>query len=278
LKGADLPLTRRQFLGAGIAVAGGSLADATAIEPYRLRISRHALVVRGLAPALDGIRVAQVSDVHLPGTPAAAQAAAEIIARERPDIVVLTGDIIEQASSLPALEAFAASVRGRLGTFAVLGNWEHKAEISPATARAAYARAGVVFLCNEPATLSYRGARLRIVGFDDPVVGQPDPGRALAGPVPGAADLWLIHAPAYIDTLPSGTPRASVILSGHTHGGQIRLPGLTLFTPPGSGRYVSGWYHGPLGPLYVSRGIGTATIRMRFFCPPEVPILTLRAG
>ena len=67
-----------------------------------------------------------------------------------------------------------------------------------------------------------------------------------------------------------------MILSGHTHGGQIRLPGLTLYTPPGSGRYVSGWYRDTLAPLYVSRGIGTATIRMRFFCPPELPVFTLR--
>ena len=241
-------------------------------------MSRHALAIRGLAPALVGLRVAQISDVHLPGTPATAEAAARIIERERPDVVVLTGDITEQASTLPALEVFAAAARGRLGTFAVLGNWEHKAEISPDTARAAYARAGVMFLCNESATLTYRGARLRIVGFDDPVVGQPDPARALVDPVPGVPEIWLIHAPAYIDTLPTDTPRPSVILAGHTHGGQIRLPGRTLYTPPGSGRYVSGWYRGPLGPLYVSRGIGTATVRIRFCCPPEIPIFTLQAG
>ena len=271
-------MTRRRFLGAAVAAAGGALADATAIEPYRLHLSRHDLMVGGLAPALAGLRVAQVSDVHLPGTPRVAESAVEAIARERPDIVMLTGDIIEHASTLPALETFAAAVRGRLGTFAVLGNWEHKARISRDTARAAYERAGVVFLCNESATLEHGGAPLRIVGFDDPVIGQPDPARALAGPVRGAPELWLIHAPAYIDTLPSGTPRPSVILSGHTHGGQIRLPGLTLFTPPGSGRYVSGWYEGAHGPLYVSRGIGTASVRMRFFCPPELPIFTLRPG
>ena len=277
LGGKPLRFTRRTFIAAATALAGGGLADASAIEPYRLQVSRHDLPVRGLAPALDGLRVAQISDVHLPGTPAAAASVVEAIGRERPDIVVLTGDIVEHAATLPALESFAAAVHGRLGTFAVLGNWEHKARISAAAARAVYERAQVVFLCNESATLEYGDARLRVVGFDDPVIGQPDPARALAGSRADTPDLWLIHAPAYIDTLPAGTGTPVMIAAGHTHGGQIRLPGLTLFTPPGSGSYVSGWYPTRPGPMYVSRGVGTASVRMRFFCPPELPIFTLQA-
>ena len=271
-------LTRRGFLALAAGAAGGVLADAAAIEPYRLQVSRHDVIVRGLAAGLAGLRLAQVSDVHLPGTPAAAESAVEAIRREQPDLVLLTGDIVEHVRTLPALVELAAAVRGRLGTFAVLGNWEHKARIGADLAREAYERAGVTFLCNESATMEYAGARLRIIGFDDPVIGRPDPRAALAPKLPAALDLWLIHAPAYIDTLPHDTPAPAVIVSGHTHGGQIRLPGVTLFTPPGSGRYVSGWYRDALAPLYVTRGIGTASVRMRFCCPPELPIFTLRAG
>ena len=271
-------ITRRRFLAATAAFGGATLADASAIEPYWLEVSRHDVPVTGLPAEFDGIRIAQISDVHLPGTPDAARRTAQAVERDRPDIVVLTGDIIEQAVYLPALTDFASAVRGRLGTFAVLGNWEHKAGITPAIARAAYARAGVTFLFNESVALRRNGATLRLVGFDDPVVGAPDPARALAGRDSADVDLWLIHGPAYADTLPRSTPIPAMILSGHTHGGQIRLPGLTLYTPPGSGRYVSGWYRDAFAPLYVSRGIGTATIRMRFCCRPELPVFTLRRG
>ena len=77
------------------------------------------------------------------------------------------------------------------------------------------------------------------------------------------------------DLVPAGVPRPALLLSGHTHGGQIRLPGVPAFTPPGSGRYVAGWYLDPPAPLYVSRGIGTADIRARFRCPPELPVFRL---
>jgi predicted MPP superfamily phosphohydrolase len=270
-------ITRRRFLAATAAVGGAVLADASAIEPYRLDVSRHDVEVTRLPAALDGLRIAQISDVHLPGTPDAARRVVAAVERERPDLVVLTGDIIEGLIDVPALTGFASTVRGRLGTFAVLGNWEHKAGISPAIARAAYQKAGVTFLFNESAAVGRGGATLRVVGFDDPVVGAPDPARALAGRAAEDVDLWLIHGPAYVDTLPRGTPTPALVLSGHTHGGQIRLPGVTLYTPPGSGRYVSGWYRDTLAPLYVSRGIGTATVRMRFCCRPELPVFTLRS-
>ena len=263
-------------MAATAALGGATLADASAVEPYWLEVSRHDVPIAGLPAGLDGIRIAQISDVHLPGTPDAARRAAHAVERERPDIVVLTGDIIEEAIYLPALTDLASAVRGRLGTFAVLGNWEHKAGITPAIARTAYERAGVTFLFNEAGVVRHGGATLRLVGFDDPVVGAPDPARALAGIAAGDVAVWLIHGPAYVDTLPKSTPIPAMILSGHTHGGQIRLPGVTLYTPPGSGRYVSGWYRDALAPLYVSRGIGTATIRMRFFCRPELPVFTLR--
>ncbi len=265
---------RRELLAGGMAAIGAGLTDAWAIEPYRLDVSRHDVLVSGLPGALDGLRIAQVSDIHLPATPAAAEHAARAVERERPEIVVITGDIIEHASALPQLTEFASRVRGTLDTLAVLGNWEHRAGVSSAAASAAYAAAGVTFLNNASVLVPRRGAALRITGFDDPVLGAPDPARALAHD--GGVEIWLIHAPAYLDTLPMTTRKPAFILCGHTHGGQIRLPGITLVTPPGSGRYVSGWYVDGLAPTYVTRGIGTASIRARLFCPPELPIFTLR--
>src|SRR3989442_1549907 len=99
------------------------------------------------------------------------------------------------------------------------------------------------------------------------------------GAGPAAPAVWLVHAPAYVDGLrPDITPRPAAILAGHTHGGQIRLPFYTPYTPTGSGRFVAGWYRDTVAPLYVSRGIGTILIPARFCCPPELPVFTLRRG
>jgi predicted MPP superfamily phosphohydrolase len=89
----------------------------------------------------------------------------------------------------------------------------------------------------------------------------------------------VLHAPGFVDGVPRGrVPQPAAILTGHTHGGQIRLPFYTPFTPTGSGRFVAGWYRDTFAPLYVSRGIGTVTLPARFCCPPELPIFTLRTA
>ena len=86
-----------------------------------------------------------------------------------------------------------------------------------------------------------------------------------------------MHCPEYADLIPDGVPPPDALLAGHTHGGQVRLPGWVPYTPPGSGRFVEGWYRDAKVPMYVSRGIGTAVVQARFCCRPELPIFTLRA-
>src|SRR5215210_3413533 len=109
-------ISRRRFLlGAG-AVGAALGADAFGLEATRVLLSRHDVPVPGLSPALDGLRIAQISDVHLPGNQLAARAALEHIRRERPHIVVLNGDITESAQALDSMGEFAASARGSVGT------------------------------------------------------------------------------------------------------------------------------------------------------------------
>ncbi len=197
-----------------------------------------------------------------------------LLEAERPEVVILTGDIVERYQALDALIEFARRARGTVGTYAVIGNWERSGGIRPDDARRAYAAAGVQFLCNETAMLKVGAARLGIVGLDDWVSGRPDPAEALARVDGGDAMVWALHAPGYADLLPVGAP-ASVVLAGHTHGGQIRLPLLPALRPSGSGRFLEGWYDTPAAPLYVSRGVGTTDIRARFNCPAELPLFTL---
>lgn len=271
-------LSRRRFLAAaaGAGAAGlGLTGYAFGPAATTVELTRHDVLVPGLPGALDGLRVAQLSDVHLPANAGAVRSALGLLEAERPEVVILTGDIVEQHRALDVLVAFARRARGTVGTYAVMGNWERAGGIEPSTARHAYEAAGVQFLCNEAAGLQVGSARLVIAGLDDWAGGRPDTGETLARVEHADAIVWALHAPGFADLIPRGTP-ASLILGGHTHGGQIRLPLLPAVRPYRSGRFLEGWYQTPAAPLYVSRGVGTTDIRARFRCPAELPLFTLR--
>ncbi|MGH7703798.1 MAG: metallophosphoesterase [Gemmatimonadales bacterium] len=274
-------LTRRQMiLGTGAALAGVTALDAFLIETRRLEVTRHDFPIPGLSPALDGLVIAHLTDTHFyRGIHAAGRAAIDAVRAERPDVVVLIGDMCERREALGEVTEFSQAVRGSLATFATLGNWERAAGIGAREVDAAYRRAGVEFLLNQTPNLSLGGATLHVVGLDDPVLGNPILPAALGTPAPGNAAIWLVHAPAYVDQIPPHIAVApAMILAGHTHGGQIRIPFVPPLLPSGCGRFLEGWYRDSFAPLYVSRGVGTADIRARFRCPPEVAFITLRRG
>jgi len=276
-----LSLSRRRFLiGAAGALGVVALGDGFLVEPAAIEVTRHDLVVPGLPHELDGFRIACLTDVHLSGgMDRAAQATLEHLARERPHVVTLIGDICNHLEDLEYLIAFARNARGSVATVATLGNWEHDAGIDRETAERAYGRAGVELLYNSRTRVRVGNATLTVVGIDDPVLGHPDVAAAVRGLDGADPTLWVLHAPAYVDRIaPGNVPRPAAIISGHTHGGQMRLPFYTPYTPYGSGRFVAGWYRDTLAPLYVSRGIGTVAIPARLFCPPELPIFTLRGS
>ena len=273
-------ISRRHFvLGSVGALGAAVVGDAFLLEPTAIDVSHHVIRVPGLPPGLEGVRIACVSDVHLGGgVSPAARAALAVLARERPDVVLLSGDICNERVDLPTLIVWAREARGTAAAFATLGNWEHAAGIDRATAERTYDRAGIELLYNSAGRASVRGATLSVVGIDDPVYGTPDPAEAVKEVGTNPA-LWVIHAPGYVEGIaPNTYPAPAAIFAGHTHGGQIRVPFWTPYTPSGSGRFVAGWYRDTFAPLYVSRGIGTITVRARLFCPPELPIFTLKAG
>ncbi len=276
-----LRITRRQFIATASAGCAAVAGDACFVETRAVQVTRHEVPIPDLAPALDNLRIACVTDVHLQGAIGAApQAALAALARERPEVVILAGDICNRYDDLPTLAAWARDARGTLATFATLGNWEHDAGIDAATAAAVYGHVGIELLVNASAVVRVRDAALRIVGLDDPVRGRPDLALALREATAGEPTVLTVHAPGFVDSVtPAGLNRAvDLILAGHTHGGQIRVPGWTPYTPSGSGRFVAGWYSDTPAPLYVTRGIGTVGIHARLFCKPEVPVFTLRGA
>jgi uncharacterized protein len=274
-------LTRRRFLTTtGGALAAAALGDGFIREPAAIEVTRHDLTIPGLDPRLAGLRFACVTDVHLHHAfSRAARATLALLERERPDVVLLIGDICNYRRDLPLLGDWARAARGTRATFATLGNWEHQDGIDRARAERTYGAAGVELLYNSSARLSIGGAELTLVGIDDPVAGQPNVAAAVRGLDAADPALWIVHAPGFVDAVPRDVfPAPAAIITGHTHGGQIRLPFYTPYTPTGSGRFVAGWYRDTLAPLYVSRGIGTVTIPARLFCLPELAVFTLSSA
>src|SRR3989454_1767102 len=272
-----MSISRRHFVLGGVgALSAAVLGDAFLIEPTAIDVSRHVVAVPGLPPGLEGVRIACLTDVHLGGgVSPAAHAALEVLARERPHVVVLTGDICNEQDDLPVLAGWARQARGTAATFATLGNWEHAAGIDRGKAERAYGAAGVELLYNSAGRVSVRGATLSVVGIDDPVYGTPDPAEAVKEVRSGDPVVWVLHAPGYVDGIARDRyPAPAAIFAGHTHRVQIRLPLWTPYTPYGSARFVAGGEPGTFAPLYVARGIGTGPKRARGVCAAALPQFT----
>jgi predicted MPP superfamily phosphohydrolase len=262
---------------AGLGAAG---TDAFAWAPRRVQLTRHEVLVPSLAEELEGFRIAHLSDIHLyDGLHLAARRAIELVREVDPDLTLVTGDLAENTGQLPEIEALLREVRGRRATIVTMGNWEHAVGITPDMLGRSSRAAGATFLLNETWTEALGAARLAVVGLDDPLAGKPDPDAALRELPAGAFAIWAFHAPGFADRLrATSLPRPALALTGHTHGGQIRPPFVPPITPPGSGRFVAGWYRDSFAPLYVSRGIGTTAVRARFRCPPEMAVFVLRSA
>jgi predicted MPP superfamily phosphohydrolase len=163
-----------------------------------------------------------------------------------------------------------------------MGN--HDIGVGAEKVTAALRENGTVVLRNSFMPIERGGARFWLAGVDDPVSGEPDPEKTIPAPIRNLAHepvVLLCHAPDYADTLlrlPSGQA-ASLVLSGHTHGGQVRLPLLgAMELPPMGHKYVKGLFRLGNMQLYVNRGIGTIGVPFRLNCPPEITVFTLRAA
>jgi predicted MPP superfamily phosphohydrolase len=271
-------ISRRHFLAAGAAALGSAaLPAAEARATDRVGESHYEVRIHDLAPSLTGVCIAQVSDLHLyDGVHPAAERALSVLDRERPDLIVLTGDQWDRVAGAHAFPAWLRQLPPRVPVVAVLGNHEFSSGFSPAQAERVHRAGGAHLLVNEATTVAVRGGRISVVGLEDYRHGRGEAPRALDAVTSGAPQVWLQHEPEQMDATrwPAGAT-AGLVLGGHTHGGQLRVPALPPVTPRGSGRYVAGWYESPVGRYYVSRGVGTSGVRLRMWCPAELPIFTL---
>ena len=259
--------------------------------PARVHFTHIILPVAGLPPSLDGLRVAQITDVHHgPWLPAEYIAAImQQVNATKPDLVLLTGDYVINSPRYvePVARAFA-TLHARIGVFAVLGNhdwWEGAPRM-----RAALESAGITLIDNRHEVVSPEGSLITSRRADNPV------GLAVAG----VGDYWedRVSADDALGGLPEAMPRlllshnpdvaedaaflaaghrVDLMISGHTHGGQVRIPRLGTPVIPSlyGGKYASGWVNGPAFPVYVNNGIGTSGVPLRYKAPAEVTLFDL---
>lgn len=199
----------------------------------------------------------------------------EIRARDV-SLVVLTGDVIDAVKYLPVTLEFCQHLQGNERTvLATLGNWEHWGQFPLEFLRQKYLDLKVNLLVNQSVLVD---SAIFVAGTDDWTGGNVSIRDALRDRANSPISLFLTHSPELLDRLPVSIGKFDLALAGHTHGGQGRLGAVAPFRPPGSGRFISGWYDVPIARLYVSRGTGTSVIPARFACRPELPIFTLRQG
>jgi predicted MPP superfamily phosphohydrolase len=267
-----------------VVAAGGALGAYAAFEAQWLEFRVLDVPVAGLPPALDGFRIAHLSDFHLGTLSQNARTlgkAADWIAERRPDLVAITGDLVSRPGGRGELDRFLRRIDGPYGVYAVLGNHdveEARDPFSRPTDLLDIRDAGAVLLRDDERAFDVRGVRLQVVGIDPATytAGRSHPAER-ADP-DAAFRVLLSHYPHVVDLLPAGT--FQLVLAGHLHGGQICMP-----TPWGKLRlehlrapYWEGVFERPGGVLHVSRGLGTSFVPFRLLARPEATELVLRGG
>lgn len=278
-------LTRRQFFKlSGLSALGLGLY-AGEIGRHEIDIVQHTIVIPRLPEAFKGFRIVQISDIHFREYTEAAFL--KLVLHEvnalKADLVALTGDFVSYGPLARRRSVGWAYTCGELLTriqcplrYAVLGN--HDCIVNEAAATDALTTHGIPVLNNASIPLERGGQRIWLAGIADALNGNPGPDFERAIPKTARRDnervVLLAHEP---DILPRVTKHGvDLMLSGHTHGGQVRLPFLPpLHLPPMGVRYVEGYFRLGQTQLYVNRGIGTVGLPFRLNCPPEITMITL---
>jgi uncharacterized protein len=252
-------------------------ARAALTEPYRLTIEHQQIHLRRLPQALDGFRIVQLSDIHHSAFTSREQIerAVETANNLQPDIIALTGDYIskERRYAAPCAELLG-KLRSRYGVYAVLGNHDHWTDAALITDL--FRAEGITVLVNQGMRFEKNGAAFWLAGVDDTMVGLEDLSLALAGASETEMKLLLAHNPIILRR--AARAGVDLVLSGHTHGGQVSLRPERSAAGRPRRRLLKGLARQGETQIYVTRGLGTVVLPVRFGCPPEVSLLELRTA
>ena len=267
--------TRRKFLYTAIA---GAFADAFFIEPNISSFTHEVVRVPFLPPSLNHLKIVQLSDFHY--KPNKDQGLMESVIKKvndlEPDLILLTGDYVDgHDPDIDPLLIHLAQLKSKHGIIACMGNhdgWVNDGSVY----RKKFEDIGITFLINENIKLTIKDVDLYIAATDFIWKGKPDPVATLKGIPANAPLITLVHEPDYFDTMLELRDH-HLQLSGHTHGGQCRVPFINF--APKKVRYGKNYIHGVYkkqdSSVFVSKGVGTTGIRVRFSCLPEIAVLSL---
>ncbi len=252
----------------------------------RPSIVRQEILLKRWPARMDAFNIALLSDFHYDPIFSVhpIQSAVEMVNRVRPDLVLLTGDFVtsppfgHRSRALVGAEPCAQllqKLQATHGRWAVMGNHDVIAGTPQVTA--ALRAVGLAVLSNMAVPIEHNGGRFWLAGVGDVLLNAADLHSALHSVPPDEAVILMAHEPDYADYV--ARYPVDLQLSGHSHGGQIRLPlSPPLYLPPLGSKYFSGLYSIRELTLYTNVGLGTITIPVRLNCPPEVTLITIRRG
>jgi len=258
-----------------LALSLTTVARAAISEPYMLTIEHERIGLRRLPEAFESFRIVQLSDIHHGPFSDRTQIerAVDTANRLKPDIIALTGDYIskERHYAAPCAEMLG-KLEARYGVFAILGNHDHWVDAALVTDL--FRAEGITVLVNQGMRFELNGQAFWLAGVDDTMVGLEDISLALAGSREDEMKLLLAHNPIVLRR--AARADVDLVLSGHTHGGQVALRSESSQSGGPRKRFLKGL--GRLGntQIYVNRGLGTVVLPIRYGCPPEVSLLELR--
>jgi uncharacterized protein len=273
-------VSRRRFLKSAGVLGFTSIALEHSVAVPSLdgpiEVSRHTVNLPDLPDPFHKLKIVQLSDIHHSSYVSFNEVyrMVELANQERPDVVFLTGDYVTWSKKYirPVAEALK-NVKSRFGVYAVLGNHDFRVDADLITASLGEARIEV--LRNASRRIDFQQQSLWIAGVDEYSYGRSDLRKALAGIPPSQPRILLAHHPEILPL--AARHQVDFVFSGHTHGGQIRIP--YLGSPNGvaaNGQdHTSGFVRCQQTCMYVSRGLGKVVLPFRLFCPPELPVFNL---
>ncbi len=248
-----------------------ALDEATSLSLEHIEIS-----IKRLPKKLDGLKIVHLSDTHhSPFTDLKhIERAVKVANRLRPDLFLLTGDYVShERQYIAPVAAVLGRLKARHGIYACLGNHDHWTDADLVTDL--FRGEGIKMLVNEGFRFEARGSSFWLCGVDDHMVGKTDVPAALKGSFPDEMKLLLAHNPIIFRE--AARYCIDLTLSGHTHGGQIKVRRDEKRVLPRR-RLKAGLHARRSSQIYITRGIGTVVVPMRYQCPPEISLLELRAA